>query len=100
MKNTESIGWLYDWFTFSPDYVRRMKQKLRTSRNKISMQILDTGARARWAKNDVCASRAHYRHVWPIQLYIVRRYPGSAYLFCFDWFLIFVSSCERNQAKK
>jgi hypothetical protein len=21
MKNTESIGWLYDWFTFSPDYV-------------------------------------------------------------------------------
>jgi len=25
MKNTESIGWLYDWFTFSPDYVRRMK---------------------------------------------------------------------------
>jgi hypothetical protein len=30
MKNTESIGWLYDWFTFSPDYVRGMKQKLRT----------------------------------------------------------------------
>jgi hypothetical protein len=24
-------------------------------------------------KNYVCASRAHYRHVWPIQLYIVRR---------------------------
>jgi hypothetical protein len=26
-------------------------------------------------KNDVCASRAHYRHVhvWPIQLYIVRQ---------------------------
>jgi hypothetical protein len=22
---------LYDWFTFSPDYVRRMKQKLKTS---------------------------------------------------------------------
>jgi hypothetical protein len=21
MKNTESIGSLYDWFTFSPDYV-------------------------------------------------------------------------------
>jgi hypothetical protein len=39
MKNTESIGWLYDWFTFSPDYVRGMKQKLRTSQNKISMQI-------------------------------------------------------------
>jgi hypothetical protein len=39
MKNTESIGWLYDWFTFSPDYVRGMKQKLKTSRNKISMQI-------------------------------------------------------------
>jgi hypothetical protein len=39
MKNTESIGWLYDWFTFSPDYVRRMKQKLKTSWNKISMQI-------------------------------------------------------------
>jgi hypothetical protein len=44
MKNTESIGWLYDWFTFSPDYVCGMKQKLRTSRNKISMQILVTGA--------------------------------------------------------
>jgi hypothetical protein len=29
----------YDWYTFSPDYVRGMKQKLRTSRNKISMQI-------------------------------------------------------------
>ena len=24
-------------------------------------------------KNDVCASRAHYRHVWPIQLYTVCR---------------------------
>jgi hypothetical protein len=35
MKNTESIGWLYNWFTFSPDYVCGMKQKLRTSRNKI-----------------------------------------------------------------
>ena len=42
MKNRESIGWLYDWFNFSPDYVRGMKQKLRTSRNKISMQILVT----------------------------------------------------------
>ena len=51
-------------------------------------------------KNYVCASRAHYRHVGPIQLYIVHRLPGSAYLFCFDWFLIFVSSCERNQAEK
>ena len=39
MKNTENIGWLYDWFTFLPDYVRGMKQKLRTSRNKISMLI-------------------------------------------------------------
>ena len=45
MKNTESIGWLYVWFTFSPDYVCGMKQKLRTSRNKISMQIPVTGAR-------------------------------------------------------
>ena len=44
MKNTENIGWLYDWFTFSPDYVCGMKQKLRTSRNKISMQIPVTGA--------------------------------------------------------
>ena len=42
MKNRESIGWLYDWFNFSPDYVRGMKQKLRTSRNKTSMQILVT----------------------------------------------------------
>jgi hypothetical protein len=32
-------------FTFSPDNVRGMKQKLRTSRNKISMQIPVTGAR-------------------------------------------------------
>jgi hypothetical protein len=55
MKNTESIGWLYDWFTFSPDYVRWMKQKLRTSRNKISMQV--TGARCIivWA---ICDSNA------------------------------------------
>jgi hypothetical protein len=45
MKNTESIGWLYDWFTFSPDHVRGIKQKLRTSRNKISMQIPVTGER-------------------------------------------------------
>jgi hypothetical protein len=45
MKNTESIGWLYDWFTFSPDYVRGMKPKLRTNRNKISMQIPVTSAR-------------------------------------------------------
>jgi hypothetical protein len=54
MKNTESIGWLYDWFTFSSDYVRGMKQKLRTSRNKISMQILVTGARCTivWAIRD------------------------------------------------
>jgi len=56
MKNTESIGWLYDWFTFSPDYVcrSRMKQKLRTSRNKISMQIPVTGARCTivWAIRD------------------------------------------------
>jgi hypothetical protein len=35
MKNTGCIGWLYDWFTFSPDYVRGMKQKSRNSRNKI-----------------------------------------------------------------
>jgi hypothetical protein len=47
MKNTENIGWLYDWFTFSPDYVRGMKQKLRTSRNKISMQIPVTGAQCK-----------------------------------------------------
>jgi len=54
MKNTESIGWLYNWFTFSPDYFRRMKQKLRTSRNKISMQIPVTGARYTivWAIRD------------------------------------------------
>ena len=54
MKNTESIGWLYDWFTFSPDYVRGMKQKLRTSRNKISMQIPVTGAQCTivWAIRD------------------------------------------------
>ena len=45
MKNTESIVWLYDWFTFSPHYVCGMKQKLRISRNKISMQIPVTGAR-------------------------------------------------------
>jgi hypothetical protein len=45
MKNTESIRWLYDWVSFSPDYIRGMKQKLRTSRNKISMQIPVTGAR-------------------------------------------------------
>ena len=53
-KNTESIRWLYDWFTFSPDYVCGMKQKLRTSRNKISMQILVTGARCTtvWAIRD------------------------------------------------
>ena len=54
MKNTESIGWLYDWFSFSPDYVRGMKQKLRTSRNKISMQIPVTGAQCTivWAIRD------------------------------------------------
>jgi hypothetical protein len=54
MKNTESIGWLYDWFIFSPDYVRGMKQKLRTSWNKISMQIPVTGARCTivWAIRD------------------------------------------------
>jgi hypothetical protein len=54
MKNTESIRWLYDWFTFSPDYVRGMKKKLRTSRNKISMQIPVTGARCTivWAIRD------------------------------------------------
>jgi hypothetical protein len=46
MKNAESIRWLYDWFPFSPDYVRGMKQKLRINRNKkISMQIPVTGAR-------------------------------------------------------
>jgi hypothetical protein len=38
MKNTESIGWLYVWFTFSPEYVRGMKQKIRTSRNKTQVQ--------------------------------------------------------------
>jgi hypothetical protein len=45
---------LYDWFTFSPDYVCGMKQKLRTSRNKISMQIPVTGARCTivWAIRD------------------------------------------------
>ena len=54
MKNTESIGWLYDWFSFSPDYVHGMKQKLRTSRNKISMQIPVTGAQYTivWAIHD------------------------------------------------
>jgi hypothetical protein len=35
MKNIKSIGWLCDWFTFSPDYVHGMKQKLRTGRNKM-----------------------------------------------------------------
>ena len=44
IKNTENIGWLYDWFTFSSDYVRGMKQKLRTNWNKISMQIPVIGA--------------------------------------------------------
>ena len=54
MKNTESIGSLYDWFTFSPDCVRGMKQKLRTSQNKISLQIPVTGARCTivWAIHD------------------------------------------------
>ena len=54
MKNTESIGWLYVWFTFSPEYVRGMKQKIRTSRNKISMQIPVTGTRCTivWAIRD------------------------------------------------
>ena len=54
MKNTESIGWLYDWFTFLPDYVHGMKQKLRTNRNKISMQIPVTGTRCTivWAIRD------------------------------------------------
>jgi hypothetical protein len=39
---------------FLPDYVRGMKQKLRTSRNKISMQIPVTGARCTivWAIHD------------------------------------------------
>ena len=64
MKNTESIGWLYDWFTFSPDYVRGMKQKLRTSRNKISMQIPVTGARCTivWALRDGNAPYWHTHH--------------------------------------
>jgi hypothetical protein len=44
MKNTESIGWSYDWFNFSPDYIRVMIQKLITSRKKISRQIPVTGA--------------------------------------------------------
>ena len=54
MKNTESIGWLYDWFTFSPDYIRGIKQKLRTNRNKISMQFSVTGAQCTiaWAIRD------------------------------------------------
>jgi hypothetical protein len=41
-------------FTFSPDYVRGMKQKLRTSRNKISLQIPVTGAQCTvvWAIHD------------------------------------------------
>ena len=54
MKNTESIGWLYVWFTFSPEYVRGMKQKIRTSRKKISMQIPVTGTRCTivWAIRD------------------------------------------------
>jgi hypothetical protein len=65
MKNTESIGWLYDWFTFSPDYVRGMKQKLRTSRNKISMQIPVTGARCTivWAIRDGNAPYWHTHHL-------------------------------------
>ena len=64
MKNTESIGWLYDWFTFSPDYVHGMKQKLRTSRNKISMQILVTGARCTivWAIRDGNVPYWHTHH--------------------------------------
>jgi hypothetical protein len=43
-----------DDYTFSPDYGRGMKQKLRTSRNKISMQIPVTGARCTiaWAIRD------------------------------------------------
>ena len=61
-KTPESIGWLYDWFTFSPDYVRGMKQKLRTSRNKISMQIPVTGAQCTivWA---ICDGNAPYWHI-------------------------------------
>ena len=64
MKNIESIRWLYDWFTFSPDYVRGMKQKLRTSRNKISMQIPVTGARCTivWAIHDGNAPYWHTHH--------------------------------------
>jgi hypothetical protein len=47
-------GPLNNWFTFSPEYVRGMKQKIRTSRNKISMQIPVTGARCTivWAIRD------------------------------------------------
>ena len=65
MKNTESIGWLYDWFTFSLDYVRGMKQKLRTSLNKISMQIPDTGARCTivWVIRDGNAPYWHTHHI-------------------------------------
>ena len=73
MKNTESIGWLYDWFTFSPDYVRGMKQKLRTSRNKISMQIPVTGARCTivWAIRDGNAPywRTHHFLMGHIKFY-------------------------------
>ena len=65
MKSTESIGWLYDWFTFSLDCVRGMKQKLRTSLNKISMQIPDTGARCTivWVIRDGNAPYWHTHHI-------------------------------------
>jgi hypothetical protein len=55
---------LDDWFTFSPDYVRGMKQKLRTSRNKISMQIPVTGAQCTivWA---ICDGNAPYWRTYP-----------------------------------
>ena len=65
MKNTKSTGLLYDWFTFLPDYVCGMKQKLRTSRNKISMQIPVTGARCTivWAIRDGIAPYWRTHHI-------------------------------------
>ena len=55
MKNIKSIGWLYDWFTFSSDYVHGMKQKLRTGRNKM---YADPGARCKivWAISNFSAA--------------------------------------------
>jgi hypothetical protein len=99
MKNTESIGWLYDWFTFSPDYVRGMKQKLKTSRNKISMQIPVTGARCTivWAIRDGNAAYWH-THNGPYKILARLRRDGAAKSDLWnDSFLLFVCTSWFNK---